>query len=66
MTEEVLHQTLNSKYRIVFEQVGSSTKSILGFKVEANSDNLDEAQREAAAMLAWAKEMAPAPVEKEK
>jgi hypothetical protein len=54
----VTHQTINGKYRIQFEQVGSA-KGIVGFKVEANSDDIGEAQRDALELLNWAKLHAP-------
>ena len=53
------HQTIDGKYRIVFEQA-ASTKGVTGFKVEVNGDVLSKAQEEAAAMLKWAQEQATA------
>jgi len=58
MTEEVKHITLNGKYRIVFEQA-ASTKGTLGFKVEANGDDLNQVELDAQVLLSWAKTKAP-------
>lgn len=37
MAEEVIHSTINGKYRVVFER--SAVKGVDGFKVEANGDD---------------------------
>ena len=58
---EVKHITINGKYKIQFEQ--SATKGVIGFKVEANGDELNAVEVDAAAMLVWAKSFAPAPIE---
>ena len=55
--EEVKHYSINRKYRVVFEQ--SAVKGILGFKVEANSDSIEEARKDAEDLLKWAQEKAP-------
>tara|TARA_Y100000310_G_scaffold204700_1_gene204931 strand:- start:4142 stop:4351 length:210 start_codon:yes stop_codon:yes gene_type:complete len=47
MAEEVRHYQVNQRYRIVIERVGSSTKQIDGFKVEANGDDLDRVEEDA-------------------
>jgi len=56
--ETVTHITQNGKYRVVFEQA-TSTKGVIGFKVEANGDDLTSVQTEAEIMLVWAKGKAP-------
>jgi ribosomal protein S3 len=55
---KIIHQTINGKYRVVFEQA-ASTKGVIGFKVEANGDDLTSVQTEAEIMLVWAKGKAP-------
>ncbi len=59
-TQIVTHQTINGKYRIQFEQA-ASTKGVIGFKVEANGDMLDDVKAEAAELLIWAQRQAPTP-----
>jgi len=56
--EEVYNYQVDRKYRITFEQA-ASTKGTIGFKVEANGDNLDIVKSDANLMLEWAKEKAP-------
>jgi len=56
--KEVKHYQVNGKYRIVFEQA-ASTKGVLGFKVEVNSDSIEEARKEAHDLLTWAGGLAP-------
>lgn len=56
MAEEITHITINGKYRIVFEEAASATKGRLGFKVEANSDNIDEVKVYAENLLKFAQE----------
>jgi len=56
--QEVKNYQKNGRYRVVFEQA-ASTKGIIGFKVEANSDNLQEALQQSEMMLDWAKGKAP-------
>jgi hypothetical protein len=46
---EVKHITVNGKYRICIEKA-AGVKTGDGFKVEANSDNIDECQNDAMAM----------------
>lgn len=46
MAEEVRHITVNGKYRIKIEKA-AGVKTGDGFCVEANSDNIEEVQREA-------------------
>jgi len=55
---EIYH--IDQKYRIVFEQAASSTKQILGFKVEANGDDISIVKAEADILLRYAQAMAPA------
>ena len=40
MVEQIIHQTINGKYRVVIERA-ASTKGVLGYKVEANGDQMD-------------------------
>jgi len=56
--EEVKHYQVNGKYRIVFEQA-ASTKGVLGFKVEANNDDLVMAKVDAIELLDFARAHAP-------
>ena len=49
----VTHQTINGKYRIQFERVGSANKTD-GVKVEINGDDLEEVETEARAAYEWA------------
>ena len=57
--QQVTHTYLNSKYRIVFEQ--AAVKGVLGFKVEANGDDLTMTKAEAIELLKYAQAHAPAP-----
>jgi len=43
MPDRVEHITINGKHRIVLERAASSTKNILGWKIETNSDDRDVA-----------------------
>ena len=54
----IIHENLNSRYRICFEQA-ASTKGQLGFKVEANGDDLNLVKAEAGCLLDWARNRAP-------
>lgn len=56
--EETKIYHVDGKYRVVFEQA-ASTKGVTGFKVEVNSDNLQEALQQSEMMLDWAKGKAP-------
>jgi len=56
--EETKIYHINGKYRVVFEQA-ASTKGVIGFKVEANGDDVNSVQTEAEIMLVWAKGKAP-------
>lgn len=38
-TQQVIHSTINGKYRVVIEQA-ASTKGVLGYKIEANGDDM--------------------------
>ncbi len=42
---KVIHQTINSRYRVVFER--SAVKGIDGFKVEANGDDIEAVRKDA-------------------
>lgn len=53
-TQQVTHITLNSKYRVVFEQA-ASTKGVLGWKVEANGDDKDAVMLEAQQLMEYAR-----------
>ncbi len=48
MPEEVIHKTVNGKFRVVIER--SAVKGIDGFKVEANGDLFDEVIQNAEAL----------------
>jgi len=43
MPEQIIHSTVNGRYRVVIEQGASTTKNQLGWKVEANADDKAEA-----------------------
>ena len=45
----VTHLNKDTKYRVSYEQ--SATKGIMGFKVEAHSDNLEDAISDATILL---------------
>mgnify|MGYP001576387826 CR=1 FL=1 len=45
---KVIHQTINGKYRVVFER--SAVKGIDGFKVEANGDDITQVIKDAQAL----------------
>jgi hypothetical protein len=57
-TERTEIINLNGKYRVVFEQA-ASTKGVIGFKVEANGDDMDIVKAEATNLLDYAKAHAP-------
>lgn len=54
----VTHINRDSRYRVVFEQA-ASTKGVIGFKVEANGDDLNQVSEQAEGLLKWAREIAP-------
>ena len=56
--EETKIYKVDGKYRIVFEQA-ASTKGVIGFKVEANGDDIAMVRNEATELLDWAKVKAP-------
>ena len=56
--EETKIYHIDGKYRIVFEQA-ASTKGILGFKVEANGDNITLVETDADTLLEYARSKAP-------
>lgn len=62
MTEEVKHYQVNGKYKIQFER--GAVKGVDGFKVEVNSDNLEEAKSQSVETYLWAQGMT-APTAKE-
>ena len=45
MPEEVIHRTINGKYRLQIER--SAVKGVDGFKCEANGDAIEEVERDA-------------------
>lgn len=45
LTTNVIHQTINGKYRVTFDR--GATKGIIGYKVEANADTKEEALADA-------------------
>ena len=55
--QTVIHQTVNGKYRIVFEQ--SAVKGVIGFKVEVNGDLIDIVKAESEELLKWAQSKTP-------
>ena len=59
MAEITEIHNINGKYRIVFEQA-ASTKGVLGFKVEANGDFINDVMEEASVLLRYAQGIAPA------
>lgn len=63
--QEVHHYHFGIKYRIQFEQA-ASTKGQLGFKVEANGDELDLVKASAIILLNFAKTHAPPIADKAK
>jgi len=58
MVEEIRHYQIEQRYRVVFEQ--AAVKGTLGFKVEANGDDMSLVQTEAERLLEYAKAKAPA------
>ena len=52
--QKVTYQTVGSKYRVVYEQA-ASTKGVIGFKVEANGDDLNATILDADELLRKAK-----------
>jgi len=58
--EEVKHYQMEQKYKIIFEQVGSA-KGTMGFKVEANGDNIDLIKIDVTTLLEFARSKAPPP-----
>jgi len=49
---KVIHQTINGKYRVVFER--SAVKGIDGFKVEANGDDMQNVFNDSLALYEFA------------
>ena len=57
-TEEVRHYQIGTKYRVVIEQA-ASTKGILGWKVEVNSDSKSEVIGDAHWLMAEVQKLTP-------
>jgi len=49
--EVVVHSIESSKYKVQFEQ--SATKGVLGFKCEANGDDMEKVEADATRLLAF-------------
>ncbi len=64
MTENqvVYHQTINGKYRVVIERAATA-KGILGYKIEANNDDITAALADAQELKNKVEAMTPMPVE---
>ncbi len=58
----VTHISQNSRYRIVIERA-ASTKGTLGFKVESNSDSLEDVKSDVKILKLAAEEIAGLPAE---
>lgn len=56
-------KTINGKYRMVIERAASTTKDrcVLGYKVEANSDNLEELAKDITNLKEEAEQLANHP-----
>lgn len=56
----VVNQTINGKYKIVIDRAASTTKDrfVLGYKVEANSDSIDEVSQDIAVLQEKAEALA--------
>lgn len=52
-SQKVEHQTINGKYRVVFEKAASANK-IDGFKIEVNGDSLADVCYESRTLYSWA------------
>jgi hypothetical protein len=50
--EVIVHSIENSKYKVQFEQ--AATKGIIGFKVEANDDDIEKCKDQASSLLQYA------------
>jgi len=59
MAEEVKHITVNGKYRVVYEQTATA-KGVIGFKIEANGDDMETTLVDAHTLLESAKKTATA------
>jgi hypothetical protein len=55
---KVTHITINGQYKVQYEQ--GATKGVLGFKVEANGDDLAKTEHDAQVLLGEAKKQAAA------
>ena len=59
--QEVKHYQVNGKYRIVIEQA-ASTKGTLGFKVEANGDEINKVEADIEGLMMGIKHLIQPPV----
>lgn len=59
-SKHTFEHTINGKYRIVIERAASTTKDrfVLGYKVEANSDSIDEVSQDIATLKDKAEQLA--------
>ncbi len=60
-TQQVIHQTINGEYRIVIEQA-ASTKGVLGYKIEANGDDMNLVLSEIQQLQDAVKKICPVPI----
>ena len=63
--QEVNHYQINQRYRIVIERIGSS-KGTLGYKVEANGDDIAQVMTDVATLKTKANIIAGDSVEEKK
>lgn len=61
MSEEIKHCNVEQRYRIVIERA-ASTKGTLGYKIEANGDDLRQVGGDAEALKSRAESIAGLPV----
>lgn len=52
--DEIKHYQINGKYRVVFER--SAVKGVIGYKVEANGDKINQVMKDAEALKRQAEE----------
>ncbi len=55
--QQVTHTYLNSRYRVVFER--GATKGIIGYKVEANGDDINQTFMDAKKLMEAAEQATP-------
>ena len=60
MAEQVIHQTLNGKYRLQIKR--GAVKSVLGYKVEVNCDTMSEGLADLAALKTATEKLAVEPI----